>query len=94
MISDADRVILPDYLSEVPGGREMVVQPTIRDQEYLPSRNLAVDHPAHIDAGLAHEISPELDREPRMRQRVFRPLDDNAKIVSDLGKIEGPFAGK
>ena len=62
----------------------MMVQSAVRDEEDVAARDLAIDDAAHVDAGLADEVAPQLDDELRLRQsRVAR----SARVVRRAAPI-------
>src|SRR4051794_27792950 len=69
-VADDHGIVLANDLPEVAGGREMVMQAAVDDQEHLAARDLAVDDARDVDAGLADEITPELDDHVGTRQAL------------------------
>src|SRR5690606_37733923 len=67
---------------------EVVVQAAVRDEVDVPPRNLPVDHAADIDAGLAHEISPQLDDDGGAGQQARRVLDETVEMAADARNVE------
>jgi hypothetical protein len=71
----------------------MVMETAIGDEEHVAARDLAVDHAAHVDAGGADEIAPELDDS----LAAAAPLafgDELPEVGADRCQIERLLAGK
>src|SRR5262245_51660975 len=64
-IGDDDRIVLADDLSEIAGGRQMVMQPAVGNQKDLPARNLAIENSAHVEPRLLNQIAAEFDDQMR-----------------------------
>src|SRR5690242_10625491 len=60
-VADDDRVILAQHLSEVSRRGEVMVKPSVGDQEYLSARDLAVDDATHVKPRFADDVAAELD---------------------------------
>ena len=60
-IANGHRIVLAKHLAEVARRREMMIETAVGHQKYLSARDLPVDDPGDVDAGLADQIAAELD---------------------------------
>jgi hypothetical protein len=69
----------------------MLMQTAVDHQEDLATRHLSIDHSRHVDAGLAHEVAPELDddRDPA----AGWPCAGSGQMRPDRRKIERASPG-
>src|SRR5262249_23509249 len=68
------------------------MQTTVGDEEYLATRDLAIQDAADIQSCLPHQVPAELDHEFGVRQRRPRLIDDSLQIVCDGLEFEWLFA--
>ena len=63
---DGEGVVAADDGAEIPGRRELVVEPAVAHQEGFARGLLPVDHAREIHARFADQPAAELDREARV----------------------------
>src|SRR6266511_2364023 len=85
-VADGDRVVPPDHLAEVTRRGELVMQPTVDDEEGPPAGLLAIDDPGDVDPGLADDVPAQLDDDPCVGQ--VRP-DGGGEQVGQVGPDGG-----
>jgi hypothetical protein len=60
-IADHDRVVLAHHLSEIAGGRQVVVQAAVDHQKVWPRETFRSTTSADVNSGLADQITAEFD---------------------------------
>src|ERR1044072_8888347 len=72
----------------------MMMQGAVGHEKAMAAGNLAVDHPTHIYARLAHEESTELQHDLCLRQARFKAVQNAGKIAAKERKVEALVARK
>ena len=94
LVADDDRVVLPDHLAEVAGRRQVVMHAAVGDEKHVTARHFPIDHPGHVNAGLADDIAAELEHEPCARQLGRRTRRKRLEIRADRRQVERQLAGE
>jgi len=66
----------------------VVVHAAVADEEDLPARELAVDHPRHVDAGLARQIAAELQHQMALRKVAGAALGETVQAVGHRRELK------
>src|SRR6185437_13535343 len=93
-VADQHRIVLADDLPEVSRSGQMMMQAAIGDQEYLAPRDLAIDHPADVDTGLADQVTSQLDRELGFRQSLPGTCGKRAHVGAHSTQIQARLTRK
>src|SRR6266404_2860885 len=70
----------------------MMMEPPVGNQKNLPSGDLAIDHPAHVDACLADQETAELDDQACLRQRAPCASGEHLEVLADGAEVEPSLA--
>ena len=71
-----------------------MIQPAVGHQEDVATRYLAIDDAGHVHASVRHQIAPELDHQPGLRQPSTRIGGNGAQVLHHRQQIERLVAGK
>src|SRR5215208_3705275 len=84
------RIGLPEHLAHVPRRREVVVHAAVSDDEGLAPRLLYVDDSSDVDAGVGHQVAPQLEEVPAsFEARVLAAGgEQSAEAFGEAVKVE------
>src|SRR5713101_9845434 len=70
----------------------MMMESAIGNEKNLPSGDLAIDDPAHVDACLANQKTAELDDQACLRQGALCASGEHFEVVADGAEVERSLA--